>query len=317
MIRRRAGTARPGAAMRLAAAFGLAVAMGFGPGVGPGAWAQSATVGGGESPIEVLSDDGIEWHRDDKLYIARGNAVAIQGADRVRGDVLVAHYRETPDGATEIWRMEARGSARIETPTQTVTGASAVYELDSGVLVVRGGGPRLVTETETVTATESLEYWSRERMAVARGDARAVRANGDTVEADVLTGYFDAGASGDADGGAAATGADPGPGGADPAAVSGGALDRMEAFGDVVITTAKEVVRGDRAVYDVPAGLATVVGNVTIATESDQLAGDRAVMNLNTGVSTLEGGEGGGRARALITPQRPAAEAAPRAPYRP
>jgi lipopolysaccharide export system protein LptA len=80
----------------------------------------------------------------------------------------------------------------------------------------------------------------------------------------------------------------------------------MEAFGDVVITTAKEVVRGDRAVYDVPAEIATVYGNVTVSTETDQFAGNRAVMNLKTGVSTLYGGgDDDGRARALIVPQRP------------
>ncbi|WP_299437915.1 hypothetical protein [uncultured Rhodospira sp.] len=261
----------------------------------PAAWGQGATVGAGDAPIEVFSDDGIEWRRDENMYIARGNAVAIQDEDRVRGDVLVAHYRETADGGTEIWRMEARGNARIETPGQTVTGATAVYEVDTGILVVRGGPLRMETESETVTASESLEYWSGERMAVARGDARVVRANGDTVDADVLTGYF------------ANDDADPGTGDADQGDAPGGhGLERMEAFGGVIITTAQEVVRGDRAVYDVAAGVATVDGDVTISTETDQFAGERAVMDLNTGVSTLRGGgDDDSRARALIAPQRP------------
>lgn len=262
--------------------------------------AQAAAIGGDDTdaPIEVTSDDGIEWRRDDKMYIARGNAEAVQGEDRVFGDLLVAHYRETTEGATEIWRMEARGNARIVTPDQTVTGGVAIYEVDKDVLVLRGGTLRLETPTEVVTANDSLEYWGSERMAVARGDAMARRVNGDTIRADVLTGYF---AEGDTEETTATTAAAPsGPVGAT------GDLERMEAFGTVMITTVKEVVRGDRAVYDVPAGVATVVGNVTISTETDQFAGERAVMNLNTGVSTLQGGASGdGRARALIAPSRP------------
>lgn len=260
------------------------------------ALAQGGAVGGGESPIEVLADDGIEWRQDEQLYIARGNAVAIQGEDRVYGDVLVAHYRDTGDGATEIFRMEARGGTRITSPGRTVTGGMAIYDIDTGILVVRGGPLRMVTETETVTARQSLEYWGEQHMAVARGDARAVRNNGDVIEADVLTGHF---AANDA-----AETAAPGPDG-----LQQEGLTRLEAFDNVVITTAKEVVRGARAVYDIPAGVATVIGDVTITTEADQLAGERAVVNLNTGVSTLHGGSadgnGDGRARALIAPQRP------------
>ncbi|WP_184123283.1 LptA/OstA family protein [Roseospira marina] len=265
--------------------------------------AQQGPLSGGDSPIEVLADDGIEWRRDENLYVARGNAVAIQGEDRVYGDTLIAHYRETPEGSTEIWRMEARGAARITSPGRTVTGNTAIYEVDSGILVVRGGPLRMETEAEVVTASRSLEYWSNERMAVARGDARAVRVNGDTVEADVLTGHFT-----DAAVGGTRAAADGGDGGEDGAGGTEQGLSRLEAFDNVVITTDKEVVRGARAVYDVPAGIATVVGDVTITTETDQLAGERAVVNLNTGVSTLEGGagaDGTGRARALIAPQRP------------
>ncbi|MBB4267482.1 LptA/OstA family protein [Roseospira visakhapatnamensis] len=275
----------------------LAVALGLAGASAP-AMAQTAALSeGGDAPIEVTSDEGIEWRRDEKLYIARGNAEAVQGDDRVYGDVLVAHYRETPEGATEVWRMEARGNARIVTPDQTVTGGVAIYEVDKDVLVVRGGDLRLKTPTEVVTAMESLEYWGAKRMAVARGDALARRANGDVIRADVLTGYFGEAAATDAPD--AASSAAAGPAGAT------GDLERMEGFGEVMITTAKEVVRGDRAVYDVPAGIATVVGGVTISTETDQFAGERAVMNLNTGVSTLQGGAGDGRARALIAPSRP------------
>lgn len=292
---------RPGAwllAGLLAASLGVA---------GPPAMAQDAALGDSESPVEVLSDDGIEWRRDEQLYIARGNAVAIQGEDKVFADVLLAHYRENDEGSTEIWRMEGHGGARIESPERSVSGDILVYELDSGILVVTGDDLRMETPEEIVTARDSLEYWSRERMAVARGNAYAERVNGDIITADILTGYFSAP---DQDG------TTPTSGGADdePRANTGpmgdaGGMDRLEAFGNVVITTPQEVVRGDRAVYDVTAETATVADNVTISTATDQLAGERAVMNLKTGVSRLLGtGSGDGRARALIVPQGPRTE---------
>lgn len=289
------------------------------------ATAQDNPLGGdGESPIEVLSDDGIEWRRDEQLYIARGNAVAIQGEDKVFSDVLLAHYRETDEGSTEIWRMEGHGAARIESPDRVVTGDVLVYEVDSGILVVTGEGLRMETPDEVVTARDSLEYWSQQRMAVARGDAYAERANGDIIQADVLTGYFSApdeeneaeqneaeenseSASGESAGNE--TGSEDGEGGNTGPMGDAGGMDRMEAFGNVVITTPQEVVRGDRAVYDVTEEIATVVDNVTISTATDQLAGERAVMNLKTGVSRLLGtGSSDGRARALIVPQGPRTE---------
>jgi lipopolysaccharide export system protein LptA len=210
--------------------------------------------------------------------------------------------------------MEGHGAAQIESPDRVVTGDVLVYEVDSGILVVTGEGLRMETPDEVVTARDSLEYWSKQRMAVARGDAYAERANGDIVQADVLTGYFSApdeqgeaaegneSAGNEAESGAA-EGGNTGPMG------DAGGMERMEAFGNVVITTPQEVVRGDRAVYDVTEEIATVVDNVTISTATDQLAGERAVMNLKTGVSRLLGtGGSDGRARALIVPQGPRTE---------
>src|SRR3546814_16738160 len=52
-------------------------------------------------PVTVEADNGIEWIRDAKTYIARGNARAIRGDTPVTADMLTARYREKPDGTTE------------------------------------------------------------------------------------------------------------------------------------------------------------------------------------------------------------------------
>ena len=41
-------------------------------------------------PIEIFADKGIEWHKNDKKYIANGNAKAIQEDFIVTSDSLEA-----------------------------------------------------------------------------------------------------------------------------------------------------------------------------------------------------------------------------------
>src|SRR5262249_58577797 len=59
-------------------------------------------LGGGQSnsPIEIEAEAGIEWRRNEKQYIARGNATAKRGDLTVHADTLTAHYRdEAADGS--------------------------------------------------------------------------------------------------------------------------------------------------------------------------------------------------------------------------
>src|SRR3546814_10001601 len=86
-------------------------------------------------PVTVDADNGIEWIRDAKTYIARGNARAIRGDTTVTADMLTARYREKPDGTTEIHVLQADGNVVIETPRERATGERAVYSLDEGSII--------------------------------------------------------------------------------------------------------------------------------------------------------------------------------------
>jgi lipopolysaccharide export system protein LptA len=127
----------------------------------PAAIAQvpgQAPSGDGQSlPLSVDADQSIEWHQDQKAYVARGNALATRGDMSVSSDVLIAYYREIPSGGTEIWRLAAEGSVLLSTPTQKVEGDRAVYDVDRQVAVVTGDGLKLTTPTDVVTARDSLE----------------------------------------------------------------------------------------------------------------------------------------------------------------
>jgi lipopolysaccharide export system protein LptA len=265
--------------------------------------------GGSGAPIEITANNGIEWDRDAQRYIATGDAVARQGDTTVHGDRLVAWYRPAATGGTEIFRYEALGNVKFMTPTQTVEGDRGVYDVTSEVVVVTGKALRLTTPTDTLTARDSLEYWAAREIAVARGNAMVVSAER-RMSADVMTAHFTQAQPGAARPAAPpARNARPAQRNA-PAPAPGGSeqrLSRIEAFGNVHVSTPTEIARGDRGIYNMLTGIAQLAGNVKLTRGDNQMAGDFAEVNTNTGISRLlarpaEGGDG--RVRGLLVPQQ-------------
>lgn len=228
-----------------------------------------------DRPIEINADEGIEWQQKTKAYIARGNARAAQGNVAVHAETLTAYYRENEGGGTDIWRIDAVDKVRIVTPTQRAFGDKGIYDVDNGVLVLTGR-VRMETETDRITARDSLEYWEKRNLAVARGNAIAERGN-NKLRADVLTAHFRKDATGKS------------------------RVHQVDAFDNIVITTPDEIVRSNRGVYDVETGIAKLTGSVKITRGTNQLNGEYAEVNLNTGVSRLFGRGGG--VRGIFTPE--------------
>jgi lipopolysaccharide export system protein LptA len=316
----------PPGAQSLAAVLALAVAL---LAAGPPVAAQGLVGGSGEGPLEINATDGIEWRRDEQVYIARGDATASRAGVTVYGDRLIAHYRETEGnrrqsndagdagdgggsgsgaglstGSTEIYRVEAVGDVRIVDDRSTSRGDKAVYDLDQQVVVMTGDDLRFKTEQETITAEDSLEYWQARDLAVARGDAKAVREDR-VIRAEVLAARFVP----EENGGDA--GANAGDGSA-KASESGASerrkeIERIEAFQNVRISTPTEFARGDRGVYNTRTEIATLTGDVRITRGENQLNGRWGQVNLRTGVSRLRGAPpeagGGSRVRALLQPE--------------
>lgn len=216
----------------------------------------------GDSPVTVEADDGIEWISEKKMYVARGNARATRGTMSVVADTLTALYRDTEGDGTEIHRLEARGRVVIKSPERTAFGDRAIYDLDQTMAVMYGQNLRLVTKGDTITASDSLEYWEKRRVAVARGNAVAIRRDR-RIRADVLKVLF--------------------------REKRAGALEavRMDALGNVVITTPQEVAQAREGVYNAKSGIATLSGDVKITKGKTQLNGEVAEVNLNSGISRL------------------------------
>lgn len=245
---------------------------------------QSAA-SGGAGPIDISADESLEWYKDQRLYVARGQARAVRGDSVVEADILTAHQREkakgkdqgaAPDGAAgDIDIMTAEGNVKISDPKQQVFGDKAVYDLDQKIVKITGSNLKYVTEKDVVTARDSLEYYEEKNIAVARG--HAVAAHQDSrIESDLLVAHFAPGANGQRE------------------------LSFITAKGHVVIVTKDGgISRGDRGIYDAKKDTAELMDNVRITRGDTQLAGDRAEVEFATGQSRLLN-DGSGRVRALL-----------------
>lgn len=232
------------------------------------------------APIEIEADEGIEWRRNEKVYIARGNARAARGDLQVNADVLSAYYRETAKGGSDIYRVTAEGNVTLISSNDKIWGDRAVYDLDQGSLIVTGQKLRAQTKKQTLTARDSLEYWEKQLAMVARGDAEVVE--GDRrVKADLLTGYLRKGADGKTE------------------------LYQVEATGHVRIWRGQDYAQAATAVYNLDSDVATLDGSVKITRGENQLNGDHAEFDLKTGISRILSQPGtGSRVHTLIFPNQ-------------
>ena len=268
---------------------------------GPPTAAQGLNLGAAseDRPIAISATSGIEWQQDAQVYIARGNATAKRGTTEVDADKLTARYRpsKAAGGETEIYRLNADGHVTIKSETQTVVGDQAVWDVDQQMGIVTGKALKLTTTTDVVTARDSLEWYDQKQVAVARGDAVAVRENAKRVRADVLTAHMTKDKAKPAETKPGIRTAKPAPStpttkpGATAGLPGGGdessRISRIDAQGNVIVSTATDIGRGDYGVYNADTGLVTLLGNVTVTRGDNAIRGQYAVVDLNNNVSRM------------------------------
>ena len=79
-------------------------------------------------------------------------------------------------------------------------------------------------------------------------------------------------------------------------------IQQVNVWGNVLISTATEIVRAEKGVYNVRTGIVRLQGNVKITRGKTQLSGNDAEVDLNSGISRLIGGKG--RVQGLIQPRK-------------
>lgn len=141
------------------------------------------------------------------------------------------------------------------------------------------------SEAPIEITADTMEWLNDERIAIARGNADAVQGSY-TLSAHVLTAHM----------------AETSP--EDSNAPS--RIRRIDAEGNVILTTPKETARGGTGTYDLEKKTAVLVGAVVLTQGDNVLHGQKLVMDLTTGRSRLEGtsSESDGRVRAIFSPSQ-------------
>jgi lipopolysaccharide export system protein LptA len=281
--------------------------------------AQALGFGGGTGapqPINISSSNGIAWNQKNDTITAIGNAKAIRGKLTVTANQLIAHYKKTQpsgtatttppqsgvlngldSGQSQITRLDAVGNVHIFTATDQAFGNLAIYQMASGELRLTGGNLRFITPDDTVTARDAIEYFSKARKAVAKGNALIVSKNSRSIAADTLVGYFLPPAAA--------------PAGTATPDTQSGKLRKVEAFGHVVVRTATDIATGEQGVYHPATGIAILTGDVHITRGPNELAGNQAQVNMNTGIATLLASPGARVSGMVLPDQAPPAATKP------
>lgn len=234
--------------------------------------------GDSKQPMQIDADQGLEWRQNDKVYIARGNVKVSRGKATVYADMMIAHYRpkaktpgkpaastdraSDPTGGTEIYDVEADGNVRMLSDGNAIYADHVVYNLDSGTMVATGKHLKFVAPQETVTARDSFEWYDHDQIGVARGDAVAIR-DQKVLRADVLIAAVKRDAKG------------------------ANQLSRIDAQGNVKVTSEDQIGQGDSGVYNADTGIVTLVGNVRLTRGKDELRGQYAVVDTKKNISRL------------------------------
>jgi lipopolysaccharide export system protein LptA len=240
----------------------------------------------GSKPMDISADNGIEWRKQDKVYIARGKALAVQGNQSIAGDTLTGYYSTD---SNHIDRMTAEGNVVIKSNSQTLYGDHADYDFNTKLLVMKGDNLKSVNDKgDVVTARDSLEYWKDRDIFVAKGNVVTIH-KGTTIHSDIANGYFHLNSDGKK------------------------VLYQVEALGNVKTETAKQTTWSDKMVNNLETKIAVFTGHVRIQQGNDVFTGDRAEINTETNVSRLlsDPGKGSGRVHTTIGPKKKTPSTAP------
>ena len=221
-----------------------------------------------KSPVQVEADNTLEWDRENNRYIAKGNAIAKQDNMSLQGDMLIADYRKGKDNkdSMEIYKITANNNVVLTSADQQAFGDNLIYDMDTGSAILTGKNLYIVTPTDKITAQDRIEYHEKDQRLLAIGNAVATRDN-QVLQGDIITAYFIEDDKGDT------------------------AIKRIEADGNVSISTDQEVITGKYGIYKPQSNMAEVRGDVVIKRGDNIVQGMRAITNLTTQISTVYAGK--------------------------
>tara|TARA_B100000029_G_scaffold181928_1_gene179561 strand:+ start:1966 stop:2769 length:804 start_codon:yes stop_codon:yes gene_type:complete len=217
----------------------------------------------GDQPIEIYAEKGIEWHKNEKKYLAIGNAKATSGTMSLKSDKIEAFYTEKEGSSMDIELVKAKKNVIVEDEDLKIVGGShAEYNLRKDYFSIFGKKILLTSNQNKLYSNEKLEYWRQKGIAIATGKAIAKKGNEFTIKADKLVWYLNE-------------------------IEKKMNVKKIFGFENVSISSQNEVAFSDKALYNRDTGICKLFGNVKLQKGESFLTGDYAEVDLNRGISKL------------------------------
>jgi lipopolysaccharide export system protein LptA len=229
----------------------------------------------------VEADNSLEWRRQEQLYIAIGNAIAIQADITLKADRIEASYKDddkqhgetagsdNSEGDINITRIKGSGGAELIRGDIIANADMIDYNMVDDRAVLTGGNPRVVSPREQVTAKTSIVYNRSKREVVAEGNAAIMLNDGRYLKANRVFATLNEEEN-------------------DFTFVQ--AIGNAEVFSPKA--TGNQEARADEIEYTKDKGIAILTGSVEMLEGANVMKGDRAEINLDTGVSSITSDSG-------------------------
>ena len=213
-------------------------------------------------PIEIFADNGIEWHKNDKKYVALGNAKAISGGLSLKSDKIEAFYNDTKDSSMDITDVVANKNVIIQDKKMKIVGGnSAEYNIKKDYFKVNGSKLKLTSQENILRSNNKMEYWRSKGVAVATGGAEAQKENKFIVKADKLIWNL--------------------------YEVNKKVNVKIIGFNNVPIRSNNEVAFSDKGIYNNITEVCKLFGNVRLQRGDSFLTGEYAEVDLKSGISKI------------------------------
>ena len=216
-----------------------------------------------ENPIEIYAEDSIEWHKNEKKYLALGNARASSGSMSLTYVRIEAFYDEKEGSDMDIKLIKAHNKVVItDKKLKIVGGKLAEYNLKKDYFSIFGQKLLLTSEDNRLKSNNKMEYWRQKGIAIATGNATAIKGTEFIIKSEKLVWYVDE-------------------------VEEKMNVKKILGFNNVSIRTNNEVAFSDKALYNRENGICKLFGNVKLQRGASFFTGEYAEVDLNKGISKL------------------------------
>ena len=181
----------------------------------------------------------------------------------VESDRIEAFYNEKDDSAMDIRLVKAHKKVIIKDKKLRIDGGNlAEYNLLKDHFSIFGKNLTLTSEKNRLKSNDKMEYWRSKGIAIATGEATAIKDAEFVIKAQKLIWFLDE-------------------------QKEKLEVNKILGFDKVSIRTNNEVAFSDKALYNRKNGICKLFGNVKLQKGTSFLTGDYAEVDLNKGISKL------------------------------